>query len=109
MMLSALPPAPGVAFGKSTEKNFVLISIPCAQRVVTTDQSRMRRTFGLSPVQARLTSALMSGQTLKQSALQLGIAESTARQYLKVIFSKTGTRRQSELVRVIGNALTLNS
>jgi DNA-binding CsgD family transcriptional regulator len=37
----------------------------------------------------------------------LGITESTARQYLKIVFRKTGTRRQSDLVRLVGNAMTL--
>ena len=44
---------------------------------------------------------------MKEAAALLGIAENSARQCLKIIFSKTGIRRQADLVRVLGNALTL--
>jgi DNA-binding CsgD family transcriptional regulator/PAS domain-containing protein len=92
---------------RAQPSDLALISIPAAQRTMHTDEGLLRRAFGLSPVQTRLTVSLMSGRTLKESAAILGITESTARQYLKIIFNKTGTQRQSDLVRIVSNALTL--
>ena len=76
-----------------------------APRSETWDRTRLQSTFTLSPAQARLASLLFQGQRLKQAAARLGITEGSARQYLKVIFAKTGAKRQADLVRVIGETL----
>jgi DNA-binding CsgD family transcriptional regulator len=61
----------------------------------------LQRLYGLTPSQARLAERLASGCTLSDAAKQLGIAEVSARQYLKLVFEKTGTHRQAQLVRKI--------
>jgi DNA-binding CsgD family transcriptional regulator len=66
----------------------------------------MRLQFGLSPRQATLTAMLFSGRSVKEAAIMLGITEGSARQYLKLIFRKTGARRQADLVRLVSRALT---
>jgi DNA-binding CsgD family transcriptional regulator len=53
------------------------------------------------PSQARLADLLATGCSLKEAAKQLDITPVSARQYLKLIFQKTGTHRQAELVRKI--------
>jgi DNA-binding CsgD family transcriptional regulator len=64
--------------------------------------------FGLSPSEARLALALCRGKGIAESARELGITAETARGYSKVIYAKTGTRGQADLVRVImGSVLTL--
>jgi DNA-binding CsgD family transcriptional regulator len=70
-----------------------------------TDIDFVRQTFSLSPAQARLAILLVGGQSVREAAAALGIAESTARQYLKLIFQKTGWRGQVDIVRVVGHAL----
>jgi DNA-binding CsgD family transcriptional regulator len=65
----------------------------------------MRARFGLSPRQAKLTALLFSGRSVKEAAILLGITEGSARQYLKLIFRKTGARRQADLVRLVSRAL----
>lgn len=57
--------------------------------------------FGLSPVETRLVCLLTAGQTLQDAAIAMRIKDQTARSYLKQIFSKTDTRRQADLVRVM--------
>ena len=57
--------------------------------------------FGLSPVETRLVCLLTAGQTLQDAAKAMRIKDQTARSYLKQIFSKTDTRRQADLVRVM--------
>jgi DNA-binding CsgD family transcriptional regulator len=61
----------------------------------------LQRLYGLMPSQARLADLLATGCSLKEAAKQLDITPVSARQYLKLIFQKTGTHRQAELVRKI--------
>ena len=57
--------------------------------------------FKLSRSEARLALALSHGKTIAEAADDIGITVETARNYSKRLFSKTGTRRQAELVRII--------
>lgn len=54
--------------------------------------------FGLTPAEARLAAALAAGRSIDEYAEEAGLSRETARQYLKRVFQKTGTRRQGELV-----------
>ena len=66
-----------------------------------TDPEQLIRLFGLTPAEARLASCIADGEDLPSVARALGIARETARNQLKAVFAKTGTRRQVELVRLI--------
>jgi DNA-binding CsgD family transcriptional regulator/PAS domain-containing protein len=57
--------------------------------------------FGLTPGEARLAAKLGSGFGLSDAAGSLGIGLETARTQLKMIFAKTNTDRQAELVRIL--------
>ena len=59
------------------------------------------RLHGLSPVETRLACHLVSGRTIAEAAIAMRIKEQTARAYLKQVFSKTETKRQAELVRLM--------
>lgn len=83
-------------------------SVAAAEPVPPSEQDILKRNFGLSPAQARLTMLLMTGQSVKDIAAGLGITDGSARQYLKLIYRKTGTRRQTDLVRIASHALTIN-
>ena len=61
----------------------------------------LQRLYGLAPRQARLADLPAAGRTLNSATTQLGITEVSARQYLKLIFEKTGINRQAQLVRKI--------
>lgn len=64
----------------------------------------VRQLYRLTPAEARLADALVSGVNLKQAANAACMTYETARWYLKVLFQKTGTRRQAELVaRLMGD------
>jgi DNA-binding CsgD family transcriptional regulator len=58
--------------------------------------------FGLTSAERRLARQLLVGRTLEEAAEAARIRISTARSYLKAIFAKTGVRRQSEFVAVVG-------
>jgi DNA-binding CsgD family transcriptional regulator len=61
----------------------------------------LQRLYGLMPSQARLADLLAGGAPLATAAKRLGITPASARQYLKLVFQKTGTNRQAELVRKV--------
>lgn len=61
----------------------------------------LRSVFQLTVAEAKLTQLLVSGKSLDQAAHELHIEKSTARVHLKSIFSKTGSKRQSELLLVV--------
>ncbi|MEX0645831.1 MAG: DNA-binding response regulator [Parvularculaceae bacterium] len=56
--------------------------------------------LNLTPSEARVVFGLAEGSTLSEAARQAGVSVSTARTYLKNVFSKTGVTRQAELVRL---------
>ncbi len=60
------------------------------------------RIFGATPAESRLAIALARGESVRQAAERLGVTYGTARGYLKILFRKTETHRQAQLVsRVI--------
>jgi DNA-binding CsgD family transcriptional regulator len=69
----------------------------------------LERLFELSPMQARLAVLLMTGRRIKDIAPMLGLTEGSTRQYLKRVFKKTGTKRQADLIRIVGDALVQHS
>ncbi|MGV3623514.1 MAG: helix-turn-helix transcriptional regulator [Archangium sp.] len=62
--------------------------------------------YGLTETEAALASALVSGRSVLQFALDRGTSELTARVHLKRVLKKTGAGGQVDLVRVLlGGAL----
>ncbi|WP_231288314.1 helix-turn-helix transcriptional regulator [Mariprofundus ferrooxydans] len=57
--------------------------------------------YGLTPAEANLAIGLSDGSSMERYALQAGISLHTARGYLKLIFQKTYTSRQAELVALL--------
>jgi DNA-binding CsgD family transcriptional regulator len=66
-----------------------------------TDFERIRRLYRLAPAESRLAQALLAGGGLKRAAEAAGMTYETARWYLKILFQKTGTSRQAELVALL--------
>jgi DNA-binding CsgD family transcriptional regulator len=74
------------------------------------DPMRLCDLYGLSRAEARVAALLAQGHRLDETAQILGVAYETVRKHLKQIFSKTGTDRQAELVRMLvgGPAAVVN-
>ena len=76
--------------------------------VVISDSSRKNVTsvngiataLNITPSEARVVHGLVDGGSVDAAALLAGVSVSTARTYLKHVFSKTGVSRQAELVRL---------
>lgn len=61
--------------------------------------------FHLTPAETALAIQLANGLSLEEAAEILNIKRNTARAHLRSIFSKTGVRRQTELVRIFLNSV----
>lgn len=61
--------------------------------------------FQLTPAETALAIQLANGLSLEEAAEMLNIKRNTARAHLRSIFSKTGVRRQTELVRIFLNSV----
>jgi DNA-binding CsgD family transcriptional regulator len=55
--------------------------------------------FGLTPAETRVLAEIIAGYGLLAAAARLNITYATAREHAKRILSKTGTARQTELIR----------
>ena len=59
--------------------------------------------YDLTPAEARVLVDISAGHTPAALASALGVAEATVRTHLARVFSKTGTSRQADLVRLVGS------
>jgi DNA-binding CsgD family transcriptional regulator/PAS domain-containing protein len=81
---------------------------PCAVIFVTDPESKIGAAadlladiYKLTPREAALVGLLIEGYDLSTAADQLGIGMPTARTHLRLIFEKTHTHRQAELVSLL--------
>jgi DNA-binding CsgD family transcriptional regulator len=65
-------------------------------------EDMLRELYGLTQSEARLASQIAAGVSLSDAANCIGVSRETVRTQLKSIFQKTGTRKQSDLIRLIG-------
>lgn len=61
---------------------------------------RMEQVYRLTPTESRIAAMLALGRTVEQIARDRRVSEATLRTHLRSIFSKTGTRRQAELMQL---------
>jgi DNA-binding CsgD family transcriptional regulator len=61
----------------------------------------LRQLYGLSPAECRLADMLHQGLEVREAAYRAKNTLETARFHLKKVLAKTGTRRQSELIRLM--------
>jgi len=65
--------------------------------------------FGLTSAEALLASELAKGANLNEAANCLGVSRNTVRTQLQGIFLKTGTNRQSDLIRALLNSVATST
>ncbi len=61
----------------------------------------LRKMFALTPAEARLAEALLDNETIESYAQKADVSRNTVRTHMASLFSKTGTRRQAELLRIL--------
>lgn len=65
----------------------------------------LRQLYGLSAAEARVAERLALGIEVEQIAATIRIAKNTVRAHLRSVFSKTGTKRQAQLVALLNRDL----
>jgi DNA-binding CsgD family transcriptional regulator len=84
------------------DRRFALIIVVDPQRHSPSGKD-LAEFFGLSPAEARLAAALLTGKTLSQIAANTGVRITTLRTQLGSILKKVGAERQSGLIRILSS------
>ena len=77
----------------------ILVTDP--ERYPEPDGARLERLYRLRPAEIAVVRLLVRHRTRREIAAEVNISINTVRFHLKQLFAKTGTRRQSELVRLL--------
>lgn len=80
---------------------WLLVATPLGEAAAP-DAAILAGLFDLTPAEARVARGLISGDTVSEIAIAHSLSESTVRNQLRAVFSKTGASRQSELVLMCG-------
>ena len=64
-------------------------------------EARLKDHFALTAAESRVALALFEGRSSQEIAAQFGVSINTVRVQIRSIFTKTGARRQSDLVRLM--------
>ncbi len=78
-----------------------VLTVDDPQRMIDRKVDEVAEACGLTPTEARMLGLIVKGLDTVVAARKLGIARTTARTHLQRLFAKTGTARQSELVRFV--------
>jgi DNA-binding CsgD family transcriptional regulator/PAS domain-containing protein len=95
-------PSPRAASFGGAPVTLLLLADPAADRPGAA--AMLHGLYGFNATERRLALALIEGESLRDAAERAGVTYETARWNLKVLFQKTDTRRQTELVaRLLGD------
>jgi len=116
----AAPDARPTMISRAGKRPLQIVAVPCWPETLTTPQrtaavvfitdpdqrplarpEALRILFGLSRAETKLAMVLLDGKSLSEAADLNHVGRETVRSQLKSIFLKTGTRRQSELIRLL--------
>lgn len=98
-------PVPSQEWAEGKGQPAVLVYIRDAAGKSQASTAAAKQLFNLTPAETALAMELANGLSLEEAAEALNIRRNTARAHLRSIFSKTGVRRQTELVRIILNSV----
>lgn len=87
----------------------ILLMVCESGRTLPSPECVLRELFGLTAAEARLACVLAVEGDLRRVADQLSLSVETVRTQLKAVFSKTGTRRQSELLQLLTRLASVGS
>ena len=89
--------------GRSAPAAAIFLSDP--ERESVTADEILRQFYGFTLAESRLATELLRQHSVAEAAAILEISQNTARTHLKRLFEKTNTRRQSELLRLLGSGV----
>jgi DNA-binding CsgD family transcriptional regulator len=88
--------------GPVDDRRLAMIIIIDPARYVPSERD-LSDLFGLSPAEARVAAALMTGKSLADIAAASGVQITTVRTQLRSILRKVGVKRQFDLVRILSS------
>ncbi len=65
------------------------------------DGELLRKTYGLTPAEVRLTELMAESLTIEEAAERLGVSRHTAKTQLQSIYMKTNANNRAKLMRLI--------
>jgi DNA-binding CsgD family transcriptional regulator len=95
--------AANLMVGRSAPAAAIFLSDP--ERESVTADEILRQFYGFTLAESRLATELLRQHSVAEAAAILEISQNTARTHLKRLFEKTNTRRQSELLRLLGSGV----
>lgn len=98
-------PMPSVDWVEGKGQPAVVLYVRDAVGKSQVNNAVAKQLFNFTPAETALALELANGLSLEEAAESLNIMRNTARAHLRAIFSKTGVRRQAELVRVLLNSV----
>ena len=98
-------PIPSMDWADEKGKPAALVYIRDAASKSLASEVVTKQLFNLTKAETALAMELANGLSLEDAAQLLSIRRNTARAHLRSIFSKTGVRRQTELVRILLNSV----
>lgn len=97
---AVVSPVRGIDFGNDHRVQAVIFVTDPTTRVRPA-QDTLRIAFGLTPAECRVALLLADGHAPQEIATMIGVTSNTVRSQIKSIYSKTGVRRQAELIRLL--------
>ena len=85
----------------NAHKVCAVILVKSADNTVNQNDSFLQLRYGLTPAEIKLVTELANGLSLNQIAEKYQLSKHTVRSQIKSCFSKTGTHRQLELVKLV--------
>jgi DNA-binding CsgD family transcriptional regulator len=80
--------------------SLALVILRALEEAPVPSENELRGLFGLTPAEARVACRLV-GETVDEIAAALDVSVTTVRTHVQRLLAKTGTRRQSELMRLL--------
>jgi DNA-binding CsgD family transcriptional regulator len=99
LQLVVFPFAPSGLLLEDRPQALVFLSDPSSKPA--SRAAILRALYGVTPTESRLADLLLNGLEVREAADHLRITLETARFHLKRVLAKTGTRRQTELMRLM--------
>ena len=101
MPLVVLPIVLGEMAVQSTDAASIVLLTLDPELWPEPSDAMLSQAFGLTQTEAEVAIGVVSGKTLPRIAADRGVKVGTIRAHLKAIFSKTDTRNQADLTRVL--------
>lgn len=94
--------------GQTDYRRILVVSFFDLSQKVPIDEDLLQSAYDLTASEIRVCSLLANNESVEGVSEKLRISPNTARTHIKRIYSKTGSSRQSDLVKLMMNAATLH-